>query len=250
MRATDQLGEFRPVAPPGGARREWQRAELVAAWPQTDTARSLLLRPAHWQPHLPGQHYLVRLTAPDGYTAQRSYSVASTAARVGAVELVVERLADGEVSPHLHDVLEVGETVEVRGPFGGYFTWSATTPAALIGGGSGVAPLMSMLRAWREAGRPVPLRMVVSVRAPGQLWFADEYGPETTVVYTRRAPAGLRRPPGRLDADTLTAALDGLPEDATVYVCGSHGFAEHVGGLLIAQHRHPARIRIERFGPS
>lgn len=235
---------------PPPMRHRWQRAELVAAWPQTATARSLLLRPAEWQPHLPGQHYLVRLTAPDGYTAQRSYSVASSPARIGLVELVVERLADGEVSPHLHDVLAVGDILEVRGPFGGYFVWDATAPAVLVGGGSGVAPLMSMLRCWRELGMPVPLRLVVSVRMPSQLWFAAEYGPETTLVYTRAAPPGWPRRPGRLDGETIGAILAGVPADATAYVCGSHGFAEHAGGLLLAAGKDAGQIRVERFGPS
>lgn len=247
------IPEFRAVSrrpPPGGVRRVWQPAELVDAWPQTDTARSLLLRPAIWVRHTPGQHYLVRLTAPDGYTAQRSYSVASTATDDKLIELVVERLADGEVSPHLHDVLAVGETVEVRGPFGGYFVWSGSTPALLVGGGSGVAPLMAMLRLWRERAMPVPLRMVLSVRSPEQLWFRDEYGDETTVVYTRGVPDGWPRPPGRLDAETVKAALTGMPEDTTVYVCGSHGFAEHAGRLLVDAGKDPGQVRIERFGPS
>lgn len=235
---------------PAGVRREWQRAELVAAWPQTVTARSLRLSVPSWQPHLPGQHCLVRLTAPDGYTAQRSYSLASTAAIPDLIEIVVERLDGGEVSPHLHDVLAPGDAVEVRGPFGGHFVWTGTRPAALIGGGSGVAPLMSMLRHWRELDRPVPLRMVVSARAPGQLWFAGEYGAETTVVYTRQAPPGWPRPPGRLDAPAIITALAGLPPETTAYVCGSHGFAEHASGLLVETGWAPADIRVERFGPS
>jgi ferredoxin-NADP reductase len=233
-----------------GVRREWQRAELVAAWPQTDSARSLRFRVPGWAPQLPGQHCLVRLTAPDGYTAQRSYSIASTASTPELIEVVIERLADGEVSPHLHDVLAPGDAVEVRGPFGGHFIWSGGSPVALIGGGSGVAPLMAMLRCWRERDRPVPLRMVVSVRAPEQLWFAGEYGAETTVVYTRQAPPGWPRPPGRLDAPAISAALAGLPPETTAYVCGSHGFAEHASRLLVQTGWVPADIRIERFGPS
>lgn len=237
-------------APPGPVRRHWQRAELVAAWAQTPTARSLRLRVPGWAGQLPGQHCMVRLTAPDGYTAQRSYSIASTASAPELIELVVERLADGEVSPHLHDELAPGDVVTVRGPFGGHFVWAGTDPVALIGGGSGVAPLMSMLRCWRERDRPVPLRMVVSARGPEQLWFADEYGTETTLAYTRHAPPGWPRPPGRLDAGTLRAALSGLPPGTTAYVCGSHGFVEHAGRLLLDTGWPSSAMRIERFGPS
>ena len=137
-------------------------------------------------PHRAGQHFVVRLTAPDGYIAQRSYSVASPPDNTSEIELTVERLEDGEVSTFLHDVLEVGDDIEVRGPIGGYFVWDGDTPVTLVGGGSGVVPLMAMLRLARRDGHADLVRLVVSTRTADDLYYRDELpGPETTVVYTR-----------------------------------------------------------------
>jgi len=247
---TEGVPAFRAVArrpPADGARRRWQEAVLARAWAQTPTARTLRLQLSDWTPHVAGQHYIVRLTAPDGYTAQRSYSITSAPEDAGFAELTIERLSDGEVSPYLHDVLEPGDRLEVRGPFGGYFVWRADRPALLIGGGSGVAPLVSMLRHWRGVGRPVPMRLLVSARSSEELWYGEEYGDETTIVYTRQAPPGWPRSPARLRREDLDGVL--LP-GATAYVCGSHGFAEHASQLLV-QLGHPTQdIRVERFGPS
>jgi ferredoxin-NADP reductase len=152
------------------------------------------------------------------------------------------------VSTFLHDVVVVGDDLEVRGPIGGWFVWDGGTPALLLGGGSGVVPFMAMLRLARATGRADLLRLLVSVRAPEDLYYADELpGPQTTVVYTRRAPNGSTRPPGRLAA----ADLAGLVRpDATAYICGSSGFADAAGDLLMGLGVPAERIRVERFGPT
>ncbi len=251
------LGASLRHPPAGGARRPWQSARVVAV--RRETARTATFRLALpvWHPHLPGQHYVVRLTAPDGYRAERSYSVASPPEDAGHVELVVERLADGEVSGYLHDGVRAGDALEVRGPFGGWFVWRGDAPALLVGGGSGVVPLVAMLRHARAARLAVPLRLVVSARSGDELLFAGEYGAETAVVLTRTAPPGWPRPPGRLRADDLepaVAAIFGPPVSEglggpTAYVCGSAGFASAAERLL-AEVGVPARsIRVERFGP-
>lgn len=226
----------------------WQSATVTAIVPETARARTFRLRLEQPTPHVPGQHYVVRLTAPDGYTASRSYSVASAPDGGPEVELTVERLDDGEVSTFLHDVVEIGDELEVRGPIGGWFVWDGSGPAVLVGGGSGVVPLMSMLRFARRTGRQDLLRVVVSVRSPDDLYYADELpGPETTIVHTRRPPPGATRPPGRL-------AVDDLPPwpaaGTTGYVCGSAGFADHATTVLQAAGLPAEAIRVERFGPT
>jgi ferredoxin-NADP reductase len=226
---------------------------------ETANARTFRLALAPGTPgHVPGQHYDVRLTAPDGSQAQRSYSIASAPQapdparrRPVEVELTVERIADGDVSPYLHDVIKVGDVIEVRGPFGGWFIWRGDTPALLLGGGSGVVPLMAMRRHWVAGGRGVPLSLVVSVRTPQDLYYRDEYGDETTVVYTRKAPPDALRPSGRLAAAVLAPLIDTLPAGQTVaYVCGSAGFAEHASQLLVSLGVDRSAVRVERFGPS
>jgi ferredoxin-NADP reductase len=247
--------------PPGGARREWQRGEVVEVRRETPTANTLRLWLPDGYPHVPGQHYVVRVTADDGSQASRSYSVASAPElpsgpdgreRKGThIELTVERLEDGAVSPYLHDEIGVGDQVEVRGPFGGWFVWRGDAPVLLVGGGSGVVPLMAMLRHWRQRGESVPLALVESVRTPDDLFYAGEYGPETTVIYTRVAPAGEKRPPGRLDAAALAPLVERFaPAGAVGYVCGSAGFAEHASQLLVELGFDAGAVRVERFGPS
>ena len=233
------------MAPPTA----WEPATVVDIRPETARAKTFRLRLPHPSSHRAGQHYVLRLTAPDGYTASRSYSVASAPDGTDEIELTVERLEDGEVSTFLHDELVVGDELEVRGPIGGWFVWEPTSPALLVGGGSGLVPLMSMLRLARNAGRSDLVRLVVSVRSPDDLLFARELpGPETTVVYTRAAGPGPGdvRPPGRLTLADLTAAA--LDADATAYVCGSTGFADAVTELLLELGMPADRIRVERFG--
>jgi ferredoxin-NADP reductase len=230
----------------------WQAATVVATRRETARARTLRLALSAPEPHLAGQHYVVRLRAPDGYTAQRSYSVASAPDGSGEIDLTIERLDDGEVSGFLHEVVEVGDELEVRGPIGGWFVWRCDTPALLVGGGSGVVPLMSMLRLARSTGHSDLVRLVVSVRSPDDLYYADELpGPEVTVVYTRQAPvaaAGARaRPTGRLTlADLAPAVVPGT----TAYVCGSAQFADAASRLVVDAGVPTEAVRVERFGPT
>ena len=235
---------------PGGTTHRrtlrWQDARVLAVRDETPRARTLRLALPEPRRHVAGQHYVVRLTAPDGYTAQRSYSVASAPDDTGEVELTVEALEDGEVSGYLHGVVEPGDELEVRGPIGGYFAWAGDTPALLVGGGSGVVPLMAMLRQARRAGTGDLLRVVVSARSPADLYYADELpGPETTVVYTRASPGS--RPPGRLTVADLAPLVRG-GED--VFVCGSPGFCDAATDLLAEVGVPVESIRTERFGPS
>jgi len=236
---------------PAPVPRPWQTATVVATRPETARARTIRLALDGPSGHLAGQHYVVRLTAPDGYTASRSYSVASPPDDSNEIELTIERLEDGEVSTFLHDDLEVGDTIEVRGPIGGFFVWRADTPALLVGGGSGLVPLMAMLRLARgpaRGDRSDLVRLVTSVRSPDDLLYAAELeGHEVTTVFTRQAPPDDRRGAGRIAAADLAPAL--LP-DATAFVCGSAGFADHVTGLLRNLEVPVERIRVERFGPS
>ncbi len=223
----------------------WQEAELVEVHRETATAASFRFQLSRPIRHLAGQHYVLRLTAPDGYTASRSYSVASAPDDSGVIELTIERLGDGEVSGFMHDEARVGDRFELRGPIGGFFVWTGETPALLIGGGSGIVPFMSMLRHARRLGRPDLLRLVVSVRTIDELLYADEIvGPETTVITTRAAAPGASRLAGRLSA----ADLPNISADTTVYVCGSNGFADAVTDMVIATGVAPTRIKVERFG--
>jgi ferredoxin-NADP reductase len=215
--------------------------------PETASAKTFRLRLAAPSGHLAGQHYIVRLTAPDGYTASRSYSVASAPDGSAEIEITVERLPGGEVSAFLHDEVRPGDELEVRGPIGGWFVWPGDTPALLVGGGSGVVPLMAMLRLARRNSAPDLVRLLVSVRDPSNLYYAGELeGPETTVVYTRRAPPSQPRAPGRVTG----ADLAGFPPGATAYVCGSSSFADAVSDLAIGVGIPAERIRVERFGPT
>jgi ferredoxin-NADP reductase len=237
---------------PGGTTHRrtlrWQTATVLAVHDETPRARTLRLALPEPRRHLAGQHYVLRLTAPDGYTASRSYSVASAPDDTGAIELTVEKLVDGEVSEFVHDVVVPGDELEVRGPIGGFFAWSGDSPALLVGGGSGVVPLMAMLRLARRTGRADLIRMVVSVRSPEDLYYAAELpGPQTTVVYTRVAPPGAVRPPARLAVADVAALVRG-GEDA--YVCGSAGFADAATTVLLAAGVPVERIKVERFGPS
>ena len=222
--------------------------------PETPRAARLTLAPPQWPGHRPGQHLDVRLTAPDGYTAQRSYSIASPPERPD-VELVVERLEDGEVSPYLTDVLRGGDLLELRGPIGGYFVWPAEADGAvqLVAGGSGVVPFLAVLGHLRVTASPVPVRLLCSARtAEDIVGRAELEGPPpgvgVTVTLTRGAPPGWAGLEGRVDADVLaehTLPAAGRP---LVMVCGPTGFVEAVAGALVGLGHDPARIRTERFG--
>jgi ferredoxin-NADP reductase len=227
----------------------WYPATVVAIRDETQRAKTFRLHLPSSIDFLAGQHVVVRLTAPDGYTAQRSYSVASAPDGSDEIELTVERLEGGEVSGFLHDVVEVGDELELRGPLGGFFVWDGATPALLVGGGSGIVPLMAMLRLARRTGRIELVRAVVSARSPGDLLYGPELmGPETAIVYTRTVPDGWPRAASRLMASDIPplAALG----DVTAYVCGSTGFCNTAGDLLVGLGQPEARIKVERFGPS
>ncbi len=237
---------------PGGTTHRrtlrWQTAAVLAVRDETPRARTLRLALPEPRRHLAGQHYVLRLTAPDGYTASRSYSVASAPDDSGEIELTVEKLVDGEVSEFVHDVVVPGDELEVRGPIGGFFVWPGDVPALLVGGGSGVVPLMSMLRQARRTGQADLLRLVVSARSPADLYYGDELpGPQTTVLYTRDAPPDSVRRVGRLAVADVAPLVRG---DEDAYVCGSAGFAEAATTVLLAAGVAVERIKVERFGPS
>ncbi len=237
-------------------RLAWRTAEVVAVIPETPLARSLVLAVPGWPGHLPGQHVDVRLTAEDGYQAQRSYSIASPPEDARLV-LTVERIDDGEVSPWLTDEARPGDTFEVRGPIGGYFTWStsAAAPLQLLAGGSGIVPLMCMLRHRAHAAKRAPARLLYSSRAADLIFYRDELAmPDPTLsvahTLTRVAPPDWTGRRGRVDAEMLRA-LAFHPADAPdIFVCGPNGFVEAVATLLVDLGHAPARIKTERFGPS
>ncbi|MFH7334573.1 ferredoxin reductase [Streptomyces sp. KHY 26] len=225
----------------------WRTATLTEIRPETPHAATFRLAVPGWAGHLPGQHLMLRLTAEDGYTAQRHYSIASAPDGSGHIELTLDRVPDGEVSGWFHTVARPGDTFEVRGPLSGFFAWPGDRPALLLGAGSGVVPLMSMIRHHRARGLDVPLRMLVSARGPGELIYSAELGAETTPVFTRSAPAGT--PVGRMTAAHLAPLMAERPPGGwEAYVCGSNGFAEHVSRLLVRAGQPVDRIRIERFG--
>jgi ferredoxin-NADP reductase len=241
------LERLTAVAPRAPGR--WQIATVAAIKTETPRAKSFRLALETWMPHLPGQHYDVRLTAPDGYTAQRSYSIASSPLDEHEVELTIDCLTDGEVSPYFHDIVEVGDEVEVRGPYASYFVWRGTEPGpvVLVGGGSGVVPLMAMLRHKRRTLPDADMRLVYSVRGAEEVIYAGELGDETLLTYTREPPDGWTGHTGRIDAELVGAVAGGA---MTAYVCGSNGFVESATALLLDAGLQPAWIRTERFGPT
>jgi ferredoxin-NADP reductase len=241
------LERLTAVAPRAPGR--WQIATVASVKQETPSVKSFRLTVPMWMPHLPGQHYDVRLTAPDGYQAQRSYSIASSPLTEGEIELTIDCLLDGEVSPYFHDVVEPGDQIEVRGPFASYFVWHGTEPGPvlLVGGGSGVVPLMAMLRHRRRIDPDTPMRLLYSVRTADDVIYADELGDETTLTFTRQPPAGWSGHTGRLDTALVREAAQGA---MTAYVCGSHGFVETASELLVGAGLRPEWIRTERFGPT
>jgi ferredoxin-NADP reductase len=225
----------------------WQAARVLDIRPETARVKTFRLSLPEPAPYMAGQHFIVRLTAPDGYTAQRSYSVA-TPPDDDEIELTIERLPDGEVSTFLHDETVVGDMIEVRGPIGGWFVWDGQRPALLVGGGSGVVPLMAMLRLARTRPDQRLAHLMLSVRTPEDLIYAGEIeGRDTTVIYTRQTPRGVDRAAGRLTTEDL---LTQVRDDATTFVCGSSRFAEGASELLVTAGVAAETIRIERFGPT
>jgi ferredoxin-NADP reductase len=226
---------------------KWQIGTVASIKSETPRVKSFRIELPMWMPHLPGQHYDVRLTAPDGYRAQRSYSVASSPLDEGEIELTIDRLDDGEVSPYFHDVVVEGDRVEVRGPFASYFVWRGEEPVLLVGGGSGVVPLMAMLRHRRRTMPELGMRLVYSVRSADEVIYADELGEDAVITFSREPPDGWTGHTGRIDARLIEEArLD----SGTAFVCGSNGFVEAAARLLLATGFEPQRIRTERFGPT
>ncbi|WP_250033355.1 ferredoxin reductase [Paractinoplanes maris] len=237
----------------------WRAATIAEARWESPTARTLVLDVPDWPGHLPGQHVDVRLTAEDGYSAQRSYSIASAWPEPGGkVELTVQRLDDGEVSPYLTDTVQAGDQIELRGPVGGWFVWreKSTAPVVLLGGGSGVVPLMAMVRARAIAGSKQPFRLIYSVRTPEDVLYADELrrrvrddaGLDVHYVYTRKTPDNWPSAPKRIDVAAVNTY--GWPPDFTpdCFVCGPTTFVETAADILVALGHDPRRIRTERFG--
>ena len=243
------------AAVPG--RLTWRVAKVEAIRTESPSAKTLVLRVPDWPGHLPGQHVDVRLTAPDGYSAQRSYSIASAWRDGGPVELTVQRVEDGEVSSYLTDGLAAGQPLELRGPVGGWFVWrNQPPPVLLVAGGSGIVPLMAMIRARGDVRGRQPFRLIYSVRTPQDTLYAgelarrvrDDPGLDVRFIYTRKTPDGWPDPPGRLTVATLNTY--GWPPDFApdVFVCGPTSFVEASADILVALGHDPKRIRTERFG--
>jgi len=239
-------------------RRAWRPAVLVERRAETPSASTLVLEVPGWPGHLAGQHLDVRLTAPDGYQAARSYSLAAPA-EGERVEITVQAVPDGEVSSFLVGDAVSGDSVEVRGPVGGWFVWKPedSGPVLLVAGGSGVVPLMAMIRT-RDGMNDTPFRLIYSVREPEDRIYdhelrrraTEDSGLDVTVVYTRTAPDGEPRPTGRISIDDLVSYGWAAELEPTCYVCGPTGFVETVANLLIFLGHDSSKIRTERFGPS
>jgi ferredoxin-NADP reductase len=246
------------AAPSRGAPIVWRLATVHRVIAETDRAVSVELDVDGWPGHLAGQHVDIRLTAPDGYQAQRSYSIAS-APEAPRLTLTVERMDDGEVSPYLVEEARAGDEFEVRGPIGGPFTWRVQQggPLLLVGGGSGLVPLMAMVRHRAAQRSVVDTRMLVSARGPEDVLFrtelmglADAEGLSIHYTLTRRAPSNWSGWTRRVDAEMLAAVGPNPDNDPRVYICGPTAFVERVADLLVAAGHDAAQIHAERFGPS
>jgi ferredoxin-NADP reductase len=240
------LERLTPV--PQRAPGRWQVGTVTSIHRETPRVKTFRIELPMWMPHLPGQHYDVRLTAPDGYRAQRSYSIASSPLDRGVVELTIDRLEDGEVSPYFHDVLVEGDDVELRGPFASFFVWRGESPVVLLAGGSGVVPLMAMLRHRRRVAPELPMRLLYSVRRAEDVIYANDVDDDDVMLtYSREAPPGWSGHTGRIDADFVAAAE---PAGATCFVCGTDGFVSAASDLLVEAGADRPMIRTERFGPA
>jgi len=239
-------------------RLAWREATIRAVRPETPRAKTLVLEVPDWPGHAAGQHVDIRLTAEDGYQAQRSYSIASDPAS-SDLELTVEEIEDGEVSPYLTQEAREGDGFELRGPIGGYFVWdpASSDPLLLVGGGSGVVPLMAMLRRRRSAGSDVDARLLLSARTYEDVFYRDELeelagaSVDVRITLTRGEP-----PPGwsgwtrRIDRDMLVEMGPPASERPRAYVCGPTPFVEEAARLLVELGHEPARVHTERFGPT
>ena len=239
---------------------DWQLATVTEVRDETPTVRSFTLGLPAWTGHRAGQHVDLRLTAEDGYSVERSYSIASEPERAGEVDITVERIEGGEVSPFLHQVVVPGDRLEVRGPIGGYFVWEAALggPLLLIAGGSGVVPLMAMARHRARAAAGVTARLLFSSRSPDEIIYADELerlaasddGFDVVHTLTRRQPPGWTGYARRIDEPMLAEVLEPLGAMTRAYACGPTALVETVANGLVRLGLPPDRIRTERFGPT
>jgi ferredoxin-NADP reductase len=237
----------------------WRLAEVIEVVAETPRTKSLVLEVPGWEGHKAGQHVDVRLTAEDGYQAQRSYSIAS-APEEERLMLTVDRLDDGEVSPYLTNVLMAGDKLEFRGPIGGYFTWEVQDegPLLLVGGGSGVVPLMAMIRHRAAAGTGVPVRLLYSSRSYEEIIYREELetlaarGASLEIFHalTRSRPGGWAGYARRIDAEMLREVSWPANENPLAFVCGPTLFVEGVADALVSLGHDPARVKTERFGPT
>ncbi len=240
---------------------EWQIATVKSIHPETPEVKTFTLQLPDWTPHRPGQHYDIRLTAPDGYQAQRSYSIASEPERHGEIDLTVERIEDGEVSSYLDEVVVPGDQLEVRGPIGGYFVWEASLggPLLLIAGGSGVVPLMAVLRHHARVGSSIPARLLYSARSEKDIIYKDELSQLSAKSYglariyytlTRSQPQGWTGYTRRIDRQILVDILGTLEGTPKTYICGPTLMVESASNLLVELGFDPNSIKTERFGPT
>jgi ferredoxin-NADP reductase len=238
----------------------WQIASITGIKPETSTVKSFTIQLPSWMRHRAGQHYDIRLTAEDGYQAQRSYSIASEPEREGQVDLTIERIEDGEVSTYLHDVADVGDRIEVRGPIGGYFVWDVdmADPLLLIAGGSGVVPLMSMIRHRRARGAKNPAALLYSSRSFEDIIYYDELemlskandGLRVFHTLTRSRPNGWKGYARRIDEAMLREAAGPLGRSVQIFICGPTLMVEAAANALVKIGINPNQIRTERFGPT
>jgi ferredoxin-NADP reductase len=241
-------------------RLNWQIGEVVAIRPETDRTKSITFALPDWVGHRAGQHVDVRLTAEDGYQAERSYSIASPPEEAPHVTLTVERIDDGEVSPYLTDELRAGDKLELRGPIGGYFVWETQFGGQLllVGGGSGIVPLMAMLRHRAAAGSDAPTRLLYSARALADVIYRDELANlaqsspmlEVAQTLTRAQPPGWTGYARRIDTQMMRDIAWPVEQQPLIYICGPTPFVETAAASLVELGHAPARIKTERFGPT
>jgi ferredoxin-NADP reductase len=238
----------------------WQIASIKDIKPETANVKSFTMTLPAWMRHRAGQHYDIRLTAEDGYQAQRSYSIASEPEREGEVDITVERIGDGEVSTYMHDVLVPGDRLEARGPIGGYFVWEATMtdPLLLIAGGSGVVPLMSMVRHRAATGAKNPTSLLYSSRSFDDIIYDDELerlraannGLQVFHTLTRSQPSGWKGYARRIDQEMLKEVVQPLGKSVQVFICGPTLLVEAAANSLVKVGIKSDQIRTERFGPT
>jgi ferredoxin-NADP reductase len=239
---------------------QWQVGRVSAIHPETPRVKTFTVTLPEWMAHRAGMHYDVRLTAPDGYQAERSYSIASEPERQGVVDLTVERIDDGEVSPYMHDVLRVDDQLELRGPIGGYFVWDVEYggPLVLVAGGSGVVPLMAIIRHRAAVRSAIPTRLLYSSRSPDDVIYgaelerrqAADHGVEVVHTFTRQQPTGWTGYRRRIDRAMLSEVIKPFGRTVRAYICGPTVLVEVVANSMLELGVPAGQIRTERFGPS